>query len=98
MSEDAAGLDKIIDDILDECRRKLMEHCQSVVIFVTYENEGEAADHFLTAGNPHAVEGQVRAWLVAQREQIKIREWDAAYEDFDDDDDEGEDPPPKEDA
>jgi hypothetical protein len=95
MNEDAAALDKEIENILEECRRKLMEHCQSVAIFVTYENEGEAADHFLTAGNPHAVEGQVNAWLVAQREQIKIREWDEAYENFDEDD---EDPPPQENA
>lgn len=106
MSEDNDAQDAEIDRILEECKKKLMEHCQSVRIFVTYEKDDGSGDCVgLTEGqgNPYAIEGQVAAWLIAQREQIKIQEWDDAYDDPDADNEDGGEaglPPiaPKEDA
>ena len=67
---------KELEDLVDRKIRELIEHCDSVQIFITTRPEGTDLTESIDrgAGNWYARFGQVKEWVVAKEHCIKLRE------------------------
>lgn len=71
MSEDESSQ---IENLAEECAAKLMEHADSVRIFITIHtgDKSETFGYSTGLGNFQAQYGQIREWMIRQDERVKI--------------------------